>query len=128
MLLADGLSRLPNKKNKEVIDLNIKVDFVQFSSKKLTQICQATNADPILCGLKACILQGWPESCRELHKDLHPYWSYRDELSIENGIFLKGDRILIPKSTQPETLEKIHYGHQGSDKCMLRAKIVTSTR
>lgn len=122
MLLADGLSRLPNKKNKEVIDLNIKVDFVQFSTEKLTQIRQATNANPILCELRARILQGWPESHRELHKDLHPYWSYRDELSIENGILLKGDRILIPKSMQPKTLEKIHYGHQGSDKCKLRAK------
>lgn len=34
MLLTDGLSRLPNKKNKEVIDLNIKVNFVQFSTEK----------------------------------------------------------------------------------------------
>lgn len=59
MLLADGLPRLPNKKNKEVIDLNIKVDFVQFSTEKLTQIRQATNANPILCELRARILQGW---------------------------------------------------------------------
>ena len=122
MLLADGLSRLPSKKNKEVIDLDIKVDFVQFSTEKLTQIRQATNADPTLCELKVRILKGWPESRRELHKDLQPYWSYWDELSIENGVLLKGDRILIPNSMQPEVLEKLHYGHQGSDKCKLRAK------
>ena len=30
---------------------------------------------------------------------------------------------MIPKSMQTETLEKIHYGHQGSDECKLRAKI-----
>ena len=38
MLLADGQSKLPNKKNnpKEVIDLDVKVDFVQFSMEKLT--------------------------------------------------------------------------------------------
>ena len=89
MLLADGLSRLPRKKNKEVIDLDIKVDFVQFSTEKLTQIRQATNADSTLCELKVRILKGWPESRRELHKDLQPYWSYRDELSIENGVLLK---------------------------------------
>ena len=35
---------------------------------------------------------------------------------------LKGDRILIFKSMQTKTLEKIHDGHQGSDKCKLRAK------
>ena len=99
MLLADGLSRLPNRKNKEVIDLDVKVDFVRFSTEKLNQTRQATNADSILCELRVQI-QGWPESCRELHKDLQPYWSYRDKLSIENGILLKGDRILIPKSMQ----------------------------
>ena len=104
--LADGLSRLPNRKNKEVIDLYVKVDFVHLSTEKLTQIRQATNADPILCELRVRILQGWPESRRELHKGLQPYWSYRDELPIENGILLKGDRILIPKSMETETLEK----------------------
>ena len=100
MLLTDGLSRLPNKKKNKVID--VKVDFVPFSTEKLTQIRQATNADPILYELRVRILQGWPESRRELQ----PYWSYRDEVSIENGILLKGDSILIPKSMQTETLEK----------------------
>ena len=38
ILPADGLSRLPNRKNKEVIDLDVKGDFVQFSIEKLTQI------------------------------------------------------------------------------------------
>ena len=39
MLLTDGLSRLPNRKNnKEVIDFDVKVDFVQFSTEKLTQV------------------------------------------------------------------------------------------
>ena len=90
----------------KVIDLDVKVDFVQFSTEKLTQIRQATNADPIVCELRVRILQGWLESRRELHKDLQPFWSYRDELPIEKGILLKGDRILIPKSMQTETLEK----------------------
>ena len=79
----------PTEKNKEVIDLDVKVDFVQFSTEKLTQIRQATNADPILCELKVQILPGWSKSRRELRKDLQPYCSYRDELSIENGILLK---------------------------------------
>ena len=53
MLLVDGLSRPPpKKKTKEVIDL----DFVRFSTEKLTQIRQAINADPILCELRVRIL------------------------------------------------------------------------
>ena len=105
ILLFRWTIQTSQQKNR-VIDLDVKVDFVQFSAEKLTQIHQATNADPVLCELRVWILQGWPESCRELHKDLQLYWSYWDELSIENGILLKGDRILISKSMQTKTLEK----------------------
>ena len=40
-----------SQQNKEVIDLDVKVDFRQFSTEKLTHIRDATNADPILCEL-----------------------------------------------------------------------------
>ena len=115
MSLADGFSWLPNKKTKEEINLNVRVDFVQFSTEKLTQIHQATKADPILCELRETILQGWPNTFRETSKNLQPYWSYRDELAIENGILMKSGRIIIPKMMQPEILQKIHYGHQGME-------------
>ena len=98
------------------------MDFVQFSTKKLTQIHQATRADPILCELRETILQGWPNTFREISKNLQPYWSYRDKLAIENGILMESGRIIIPKVMQPEILQKIHYGHQGMEKCKLRAK------
>ena len=35
---------------------------------------------------------------------------------------LKGDRILIPKVMQPDMIKRIHAGHQGAEKCKLRAK------
>ena len=35
---------------------------------------------------------------------------------------MKSGRIIIPKVMQPEILQKIHYGHQGMEKCKLRAK------
>ena len=122
MTLADGSSRLPNKKTKEEIKLNVRVDFVQFSTEKLTQIHQATKADPLICRLRENILQGWPNTFREISKNLQPYWSYQDELSIENGILMKSGRIIISMVMQPELLQKIHYGHQGMEKCKLRAK------
>ena len=98
------------------------MDFVPFSTERLTQIHQTTKADPILCELRETILQGWPYTFREISKNLLPYWSYRDELAIENGILMKSGRIIIPKAMQPEILQKIHYGHQGMEKCKLRAK------
>ena len=120
--LADRFSWLPNKKTKEEINFNVRVNFVQFSAEKLTQIHQATKADPILCELRETILQGWPNTFREISKNLQPYWSYRDQLAIENGILMKSGQIIIPKMMQPEILQKIHHAHQGMKKWKLRAK------
>ena len=106
MTLADGFSRLPNRKTKEEIKLNVRVDFVQFSTEKLTQIHQATKADPILCELRETIPRGWPNTFREISKNLPPYWSYRDELAIENGILMKSGCIIIPTVMHPEILQK----------------------
>ena len=70
MTLADGFSRLPNKKTKEEINLNVRMDFIQFSTEKLTQILQARKADAIRCELRKTILQGWPNTFREISKNL----------------------------------------------------------
>ena len=53
-----------------------------------------------------------------------PFWNFRDELSVEDGLILKGQRIIIllPKSLHATALEQIHYTHQGAEKCKLRAK------
>ena len=39
-----------------------------------------------------------------------------------NGVLLKGNRVIIPKSMQAEVLMKTHTGHQGIEKCRLRAR------
>ena len=96
MALADGFSRLPNKRVKEAIDL----DFIQFSAQKLALIQLTTNADPTMCKLRNMILRSWLDAFKEVDKNMRPYWVHRNELAIENGIFLKGEWIIIPKSMQ----------------------------
>ena len=44
---------------------------------------------------------------------LHPYWNYRDELTIENGILIKNSKVLIPETLKQKYLRQIHQGHQG---------------
>ena len=39
-----------------------------------------------------------------------------------NGVLLKGNRVIIHKSMQAEVLMKIQTGHQGIEKCRLRAR------
>ena len=43
-------------------------------------------------------------------------------MTIEDGLILKGTRIVVPNIKQAEILKLIHEGHLGLTKCKLRAK------
>ena len=120
--LADGLSRLPNASNSETIDLDVRVDLVRFSTEYLDDLRCETSQDTNLHHLAQVIVSGWPESIRDLPESLRPYWCYRDELSIDNGLILKGSRIVIPKSRHEAVMERLHYGHFGAEKTKLLAR------
>ena len=40
---------------------------------------------------------------------------------MEDGLITKGTRLLIPSTLRKRILEQIHEGHQGIEKCMLKA-------
>ena len=97
-------------------------NMVQFSNDKIHQLRSESKSDPILSSLQDIIVSGWPNRRDEIPKQLRPYWCYRDELSVEDGVILKGERVLIPKSMQADVVQGVHAGHQGIEKCKLRAK------
>ena len=57
-----------------------------------------------------------------LPQELHIYWNYREDLSLENGLITKGARLLIPSTLRRKVIEQIHDGHQGIEKCILKAR------
>ena len=44
------------------------------------------------------------------------YYPVAAELSVENGLLMRGNRIGIPAAFQLEMLDRIHTGHQGIKK------------
>ena len=54
--------------------------------------------------------------------ELHTFWNYREDLSMENGLITKGARLIIPSTLRRKVLEQIHEGHLGIEKCMLKAR------
>lgn len=121
MVLADMLSRFNPTAGPE-IDVEKSVFAVQFSSDRLQQLKDETCKDPHLTTLKNTIIKGWPEKPKDLPKNLRQYWSLKEELTVEDDIILKGDRVMIPESMKQYVLQTIHSGHQGIEKCRLRAQ------
>ena len=65
---------------------------------------------------------GRPNDHRMLPQELHMFWNYREDLSMENGLVMKGARLLIPSTLRRKVLEQIHDGLLGIEKCMLKAR------
>jgi hypothetical protein len=72
--------------------------------------------------LKTIVHKDWPTSIKEVPQVLKPYWCHKDEISIENGILMKGQIIIIPSNLHVEILRKLHAAHQGAEKTKLRAR------
>ena len=66
---------------------------------------EATEVDPILSTVYQIVLRGWPSSRRHVPRVAKRYWDFRDELSIDNGLLLKGPCIVIPSELREKFLE-----------------------
>ena len=65
---------------------------------------------------------GFPCDKKNLPTDLHEFWPHKEMLSIESGLITCGNRIIVPKEMRPEMLQYVHEGHQGKERCLLRAR------
>ena len=65
--------------------------------------------------------QGWPDK-NEVNQELIPYRTVRGEQTVHNNLLLRGSRIIVQQPLQKETLQKLHQGHQGIQRCRLRAR------
>ena len=124
--VADALSRISSCHDEAIQGLDISVHevYLQLNSSpmRVSQIREETDKDTTLSVLREIIMHGWPEKRSNCPASLHAYWNYRDELTVADGLILKGTRIVIPESLQPDVMKQQHYAHQSSEKCKLRAK------
>ena len=67
---------------------------------------------------------GWPEDRSKVPAKCLPFWAFRDQISFNDGVLFKGEKMIIPKTMQPEMLKLIHSSHLGIEKCKRRARDV----
>ena len=125
MFLADTLSRayLPSctQVESEFETINM-MNYLPISEARLLQIQRETEKDESLQALKAVIQQGWPEHKSALPPVVSPYFNMRDEMSVQDGLIFKGERVVVPKAARGELLRRIHNSHLGVNGCLNRAR------
>ena len=70
--------------------------YTNFSTVSLGKIRDATLRDQDLQVLKTHITNGFPVSSNQCPESIRPFFPYRDELTVYNGLVLKGNHIVIP--------------------------------
>jgi transposase InsO family protein len=129
LVTADALSRSPVGDAQDGGDTNVDVECYVASiinnmpatERRMDSIRAATVVDDTLQAVTRYIQSGWPDHVGKTHPTVREFFPMRNELSIHQGLVIRGNRIVIPETLRADVLERIHDGHQGLTKCRDRA-------
>ena len=126
MYIADMLSRAylpdsasPGDHDFEQVNM---ASFLPIADQRLEEIRRETENDKALQKLKTIILHGWPDHKNSLPPEVCSYFSMRDELTVQDGLIFRGERVVIPTSLRLDMKQKVHSSHMGIDSCLRRAR------
>ena len=129
LIVADTLSRAPRVSTdggdleQEVnAYVNLILETLPATERRLQEIKTQLETDPVLQQVMSFCRDGWLDYIIQTPGSVQPYWNYRAELTVQDGLLLKNSRIVIPSCMRLEILDKIHAGYQGIVKCRERAK------
>lgn len=133
LYLADPLSRNPENKLtgtlskyevyqieeincflKEIEELNPTTS-LSISNERLMNIREATRVDNTLQKVGLFLLNGWPAKVAEEDDELKQYAKYQEDIVMQEGIFYKGNRVIVPKKLRTDILKRLHAGHSGME-------------
>ena len=112
-------TRSPTEIEAEQVNM---LQYLPVKDETLCQIQNLTQEDAILKTLVGVIKQGWPESKLRLPPQVQDYFPFKEELTLQNGVIFKGDRVIIPFQMRAELKMKLHSSHLGVQACQRRAR------
>ena len=141
LFIADTLSRalLPNeqtaeKKNCDVYAVKLEeylikaieeidmVEFLPITAERLADLREKTELDECLQKLKHVIRVGWPDTKEEVPSEIRNYFHFKEELTIQDGILFKGNRVIVLTALRSHTVKKVHSSHIGIEGCLRKAR------
>ncbi len=119
LFVADALSRAHlSTSDPQLTDDLLEVMTVQvLSSRRIDEIRAAVQKDVTCQQLADMIRNGWPATSKE-----PPFFSMRDELTIQDYLLLRGERFIIPPVLHTFYVGQLHQGHPGIAATKRRAK------
>ena len=92
------------------------------SKERLEEFCEATAKDAQLQLLARTVHKGWSSMFKDCPHSIRSYWSFRDNITYEDGILYKGLQLIMPQSARKSILKVLYMGHYAVDKINLRAR------
>lgn len=92
------------------------------SNERVENIQLETANDPSLQTLVKFIANGWPKNIRDVPENIKMYFKYKDELSAQQGLIFRNNKILIPYVLRKLMIEKVHVSHLGIENTVKFAK------
>ena len=128
MYLADTLSRAyppqgPGSELEMEIESVNMLSHLPICESTLEKLKQAASTDIMYKELSSVIKSGWPTEKEKVSETVTDYFNFREELTIQDGLVFKGDRLVVPKSIRQELVGIIHNSsHLGIQSCLRRAR------
>ncbi|CAB4030234.1 Hypothetical predicted protein [Paramuricea clavata] len=126
LYLADTLSRhyltaVQETREADVLNYLSDVEIEQGEHEEIMEINQLLASEDVanmyrdktdqnedLQVLKRVIQSGWPVVKNNLPAAVGSYFHIRDELVVQDGLILRGDRLVIPKAHRKTMMESLH--------------------
>ena len=118
MALPDTLSEFsPHPQPDMLLDISIHHACLSLERKEAFQ--QAFVSDPEMHALTDMIITGWLNDIKVVPHLLCPYWQHWETLTVEDGLVLHGEALIIPPSERERILQQLHQLNKGTTKAQL---------
>ena len=104
------------------IEVGESLNFLVASESLKRALKESSSYDPIISDLRPILQNGWPDRADQLAEHLRPFFSFRDELIIEDNLLFKGSRLYVPAESRADVLQRVHSSHLGLQGCLRRAR------
>lgn len=125
LYVTDTLSRTPTLDEQPLKEegRNFEVMSLQLISPRcLQELAKHTSKDTTLQTLGHYVQQGWPKQVSSVPIEIKPFFSYHEELIIDNNVIMKGNGAIVPASLHETYLQELHKGHPGMESTKRRAR------